>query len=135
MPRWNLVTAYYLATPVFAVLDLGFGVPVRVWALHDPEQRAVYYAIVILAGLLCWSRPKVAPWVGMLESVVNLFLLMLAVLLPIWSLPDALQSGGPLPRPLGALALVNVALSGTILVTSFQRGSRLALGTRKGGFG
>lgn len=135
MPRWNLVTAYYLATPAFAVLDLGFGVPVRVWGLHDPGHRAVYYAIVILAGLLCWSRPKVSPWVGMVESVVNLFLLILSVLLPIWSLPDALLAGDPLPHPLGALALVNVALSGGIMVTSFHRSSRLALSTRNGGLG
>jgi len=135
MPRWNLVTSYYLATPVFAVLDLGFGVPVRVWGLRDPGHRAIYYAIVVLAGLLCWSRPKVSPWVGMLESVVNLFLLMLAVLLPIWSLPDALLAGDPLPHPLGALALVNVALSGSVLVASFRRSSRFALGTTNGGLG
>ncbi len=127
-PRPNLVTAYYLATPVFAVADLGFGFPVRVAGLHDPDHRAIYYALVILAGLLCWARPKATPWVGMLESVANLFLLMLAVLLPIWSLPDAVASGGPLPTPLTGVALGNVALSGSVLALSFRRYSRAALG-------
>ncbi len=130
MSRRDLVTLYYLATPLFALLDLGFGVPVRVAGLHDPEHRAIYYALVIVAGLACWVRPAASPWVGMLESVVNLFLLMLAVLLPIWSLPDALAAGGELPAPLTGLALGNVALSGTVLALSFQRYRRAALGAR-----
>ena len=44
---------YYLATPLFAFLDLGLGLPVRVAGLGDPVHRAIYYAgLVGLAALV-----------------------------------------------------------------------------------
>lgn len=77
---------YYLATPVFALLDL-------------------------------------------VESVVNLFLLLLSILLPIWSLPDQILTGGTggLPRP---QALVNALLAGTALIVAFHRHQAGSVGLR-----
>jgi hypothetical protein len=81
----------------------------------------MYYAAVFALGLLCRARPRVAPFAGIVESATNLTLLFLSILLPIWSLPDAVASGAPLAAGLTPLALVNAVLSGTVMIASFQR--------------
>ena len=56
---------YYLATPLFAFLDLGLGLPVRVAGLGDPVHRAIYYAgLVGLAALVAFpSGPsRIRSW-------------------------------------------------------------------------
>lgn len=126
LPRAGLAW-YYLATPLFAVLDLGAGWPVRVAGLGDPVHRALYYLAVTALGVAVARWPWAAPWAGMAESSTNLLLLCLSVLLPVWSLPDQVLAGGS-PAVAGAPALVNVALSGTVLVVAFHRHRRAAFG-------
>ena len=123
MPRrsLNLVVAYYLVTPAFAVADLVFHAPIRVAGLADPAWRLAYYAVVFALGLLCRARPGATPFVGITESTVNLLLLFIAILLPIWSLPDALLAGAPVEAGLSGTKVVNALLSGTALVMSFHR--------------
>lgn len=117
---------YYLGTPAFALADLFFHVPVRV-ALPDGTARAAYYVVAFGLGLVCLRLPAAAPWVGMGESSVNLLILMLAVLLPIWAGPDALLAGGEVADGevlMGRVA--NLALGGTVMVVGFHR-ARMAL--------
>ena len=130
--RSDLVAIYLLITPAFVIADLGFGLPVRVAGLPEPGQRLVYYFVVFALGVLCYLRPRVSPFVGMLESVSNLTLLFVSILLPIWSLPDAFLSGAPLEGGLEGLALGNAVLSGTALIVSFHR-SRAAVARLLGG--
>lgn len=134
-PRWNatrVVAGYYLATPVFAVADLGLGIPVRVADVLPVGPRVAYYAAVFALGLLCTARPGATPWVGMAESATNLLVLLLSILLPIWSLGDALASGAPLAAGLTGIAAANALLSGTALVVSFHRHQDAALRGRGG---
>lgn len=123
MPRSspNLIVLYYLITPAFAVADLVFHAPVRVAGLSDPGYRLAYYAVVFALGLLCRARPGATPFVGIVESTVNLLLLFLAILLPIWSLPDQLLSGAALDTGFTATKVVNALLSGSALIVSFHR--------------
>ncbi len=123
--RTDLLTAYYLATPVFVVLDVVAGAPLRVSALHSPPHRFVYYGVVFLLGMLCRARPRLAPWVGMLESSGNLLLLLLGILLPIWSLPNAVAAGGSIQVGLDGMSAANALLVGGMLVLAFHR-NRLA---------
>lgn len=126
------VTRYYLATPLFAVADLGFGVPVRVATVLPEGGRLAYYGAAFALGFLCRARPGATPWVGMLESAANLTVLLLSILLPIWSLPDALATGAPLQAGLTPAAGANALLSGLALVASFHRNEAAALGRRSG---
>ena len=123
MPRRssNLVVLYYLVTPAFAVADLVFHAPVRVAGLSDPAYRLAYYAVVFALGLLCRAQPGATPFVGIAESTVNLLLLFLGILLPIWSLPDQLLSGAPVDAGFSTIKLANALLCGTVLVVSFHR--------------
>lgn len=117
----NLIVLYYLVTPAFAVADLVFHAPVRVAGLSDPGYRLAYYAVVFALGILCRARPGATPFVGIAESTVNLLLLFVAILLPIWSLPDQLLSGAPVNTGFSGIKVVNAVLSGTALVVSFHR--------------
>ena len=123
----DVVTRYYLATPLFAVADFVFGVPVRISLLDAPLHRGAYYAILFACGLLCRAYPMAAPWVGIVESGGNILLLILAVMLPVYALPDAVWSGAELVSPFSKISIANFVLAGTALVVSFHRHQRVAL--------
>lgn len=123
----RLVTGYYLATPLFAVADLAVAAPVRVAGVLTGGPRVGYFLAVFALGVLCRVRPGAAPWVGMAESSVNLLLLLLSILLPIWSLADPGAGAHPLPVGLTPAAAGNALLSGAALVLSFHRHQAAAL--------
>ncbi len=116
----RLVEAYYLATPLFFAADLGMGLSIRVSALGDPGLRYLYYAFALGCGIVTRTRPRVAPFVGIAESSINVLLLVLSIMLPVFQLPDQLLAGEAVTMPISGLRLANVALSGTILVVSFH---------------
>lgn len=118
--RYHLLRLYYLATPVFFLVDVVFHAPVRAAFLPGPGQRGAYYAFCLACGLLAWGRPHWTRPVVFFESCVNLFLLCLSVLLPIWSLVDSLDTGGELPA-FGPVRLINFGLSATIMLLAFYR--------------
>jgi len=117
----GLLAAYYLyATPAFMVVDAVFGMSVRLAGIEAFGLRAGYYGLLVALGFLVFRLPRLAPWMAMSESLVNLFLLLLSVLLPIWTFPEAVL-GGQEPTPLlGPAALVNVLLSGSVFIWSFH---------------
>lgn len=117
-PGW--LTAYYLATPLFLVPDLLLGAPVRVAALGSPGLRFAYYAAAFLLGLLVRSRPRLEPWVGLVESAGNLTLLVLSVMVPVLTLPGRVLEGSPVADLLGPVELVSAGLSGTVPVAAFH---------------
>ena len=114
----TLLWAYYVATPLFAVLDFGFATPIRAVGIESPGLRLAYYGGTFIVGLVMGARPRLAPWLAMGESAANLTLLMASVLVPVWSLQETLDVGqiGDLPE-----RVVNLAVSGSVLVFSFYR--------------
>lgn len=114
----SVLTLYYLATPLFAALDLGLSLPIRAVGVGGPSARLAYYAGAFALGWLMRARPRLEPWLAMGESAVNLTLLMLAVLLPIWTLGETAEAAAVANLP-GRIA--NLALSGSVLVWSFHR--------------
>lgn len=122
------LAAYYLATPLFLVFDLALNAPVRVAGLDGLGLRVAYYGAAFLLGFACRRWPGAAPFIAMGESSVNLFLLMLAVLLPVWSAPDAILAGGEPDTGALAARTVNLALAGGVLVWAFHQNARRAGG-------
>ena len=119
--RGGFFAAYLLATPAFVVADVVFDMPFRVAALEGSNFRFLYYLGAMLLGSGSVLRPAFAPWAGMAESSVNLLFLLLSILLPIWNLPDVVLSGGSVEGLLDGTRLVNVALSGSVLIYGFYR--------------
>lgn len=122
------VALYFLAgTVAFLAVDLLLEAPIRVAALPDLPPRLAYYAFLGVLGVLSVRLPVLAPWLAAGESVVNLFLLLLSVLLPIWSLPEGVLAGGDPDTPLSAVGLLNVLLVGGVLIWTFHENARRAL--------
>jgi hypothetical protein len=119
--RTALVRLYFGLTPVFALLDLAFGASFRAAGIADAGWRFTYYGFAFACWLLMRRRPSWTPIVGVLESSVNLFLLLYSVMAPIYALPDAITGGGEVALPFGPGRLVNLMLTGTVLIMSFHR--------------
>jgi len=125
---WLVVLrVYYWATPLFVAVDALWGISVRASFLPRMEQRLVYYLFCLCCAWACQAAPGKAPWVGMGESAVNVFLLILGVMLPILSLPDAVLAGTASPELMTPGRLVNVMLSGSMLILSFHRSQAAAV--------
>ena len=114
----SLLWAYYLATPLFVVLDFGFAMTIRAVGIESPGLRLAYYSGTFLVGWVMAARPPLAPWLAMGESAANLTLLMASVLVPVWSLQETLDAGAIADLP---ERVVNLAVSGSVLVFSFYR--------------
>lgn len=120
MPGPRLLTIFYLATPAFLAMDLAFGVPLRVTALASPGLRYAYYAFSMGCGVATHTRPRIAPFVGLFESSLNLLMLVLSIMLPIFALSDQAFADEAFSVPFTPAMLGNVVLSGTILIASFH---------------
>lgn len=129
----SLVTLYYWATPLFALLDLGGGVNLRLAGLEGhPGYRGAYYLLCAACAVAVWRRPGWAPGIGLVEGATTIALLILGVMVPIVTLPATLEAGGPaavaanLPE-----AVVNLLLSGTVWIATLYRNPVLT-GSRRG---
>lgn len=121
MRSLRLIQGYYLASPLFLVLGLWWGWEVRVTFLPDLRQRFAYYVLLSALGLLTHFRPSSAPWVALGESALNLLLIMVWILLPIYALPGVAESG-PIEVPYTARqVLVNGGLAGGFFLLGFYR--------------
>jgi hypothetical protein len=121
MSSQRLLAAYYLlGTLAFVVLDLWIGTSIRVPGLEGNGIRWGYYGGLLLMGGLALRFPPTAPWIGMGESVVNLVLILLSILLPIWSLAEVLEAGGePAEVVMGAGGLLGSGLAAAVFIFGF----------------
>ena len=111
---------YYLATPLFLVLDLAYDAPLRAAAIPEGALRNAYYAATLACGVLCYLKPAIAPLIGIVESALNLLLLLSSVVLPIVQAPGLILRGEDIEVGLGAADLANFLISGTVLIASIH---------------
>lgn len=137
--RW--IQGYYLASPVFFLFGLWWGVEVRVTFITEPGPRFLYYLVLSGLGLLAHFRPRSAPWVALGESALNLLLIMLWILLPIYALADDPLGAEALRVPYTPVqVLVNGLLAGGFFILGFYRAQDaivarlpwLAMGQKRG---
>lgn len=124
MSTRRLFEWFYIITPVFAVVDWVWGVPARAAGIPSPAWRAGYYVLLIGCGLLCRRVPEAGPFVGVVESSVNLLLLLLAVLLPIWSAAEGAPPVNGDPTFLGPGVWLNLLISGPLLILAIKSNER-----------
>ncbi len=120
MSQARLISLYYLATPAFAVLDLFVGVSIRAAGLESAGWRLAYYGFAFACWIAIRYRPGWTPVVGVGESSVNLFLLILSVLGPIFAAPIIVAEGGDPAITFGVGRMFNILLAGTVLIASFH---------------
>ena len=91
--QYQLLQYYYLATPIFIVIDAVFGANIRVVALeHYPLLKYAYYIVCIGCGVIMRLSPRLSPVTALTESSINIFLLILGLLAPYYQLVSQLSS-------------------------------------------
>jgi hypothetical protein len=120
-PARRAIQAYFLATPLFAILDLVGGINVRIAFLDGgPVFRGAYYAVAFACGLAVMRWPARAPLVGLVESGVNIAWLILGAGIRYLGALDAAAAEDALPRaPFEGLELLNLVVSATILAVAY----------------
>jgi hypothetical protein len=117
--RVSLTAAYYLATPLFAICDWLFHWNVRVAALEgQPALKNAYYAVCTTAGVATYLKPSLSRIVGLTESSVNIFLLVLGVMLPYWAGIGSF-TGEEAFVPFTTAKILNFLISGLLWVKVF----------------
>jgi hypothetical protein len=115
----RLLQIYYLATPLFAALDLGWGINVRAVFLGDlPGLRLAYYLVAFACGIAVRRWPRQAAQMALVESGTNIALLVLGVGATYIAALDAAVEGAPLPAALSGGGAMNLALSAAVLATA-----------------
>lgn len=95
---------------------------IRVTFIPDPGPRFLYYLGLSGLGLLAHFRPSSAPWVALGESSLNLLLILLWILVPIYTLADGVMESGPIGIPYTpGQVLVNGLLAGSVFLVGFYR--------------
>lgn len=124
--RPNPIAWYYLATPVFFLLDALWGVNIRTTALDDtPILKYLYYALCLACGAATTLRPSLTAIVGVSESSVNILLTVLGIMLPYFRMLRSVAEGTEvLTSPFTPLLFVNFALSSVVGLTAFYRHQR-----------
>lgn len=127
----RVVKSYYIATPLFLVLEFAFGFDLRVSSfISNPAWRIMYYLFCFgCMGIILW-RPGYTIGVGILESSVNLVFLFVGAALR-WMFPFTwISEGGEeilwLDNPVTVMDVMNFVLVGTILIICFHRWVALA---------
>ena len=120
--RFRIIQGYYLGTPLFFLADVSWGWRIRLAdSVGDWTLRCVYYGCCLLCAVLCFKRPRLAPLVGVVESAVNVLLLVLGVMLPVIQAPGRLLVGEPVVGLFTRDTFVNFCLTGGMLAVSFHR--------------
>ena len=132
MSHTRFLQGYYLGTPVFIILDLAFNAPIRVSFIDSLWLRGLYYLVCVVCGLVCYMRPASAPWIGIGESSINLLLLILSVMIPIYNVAEAAAVGGEIVVPYTTSTMINVLICGSVLIFTFHRSEAAILGGKGG---
>ncbi|MDQ2070660.1 hypothetical protein [Natronospira bacteriovora] len=120
--RW--IQAWFLATPLFLVLDVLFGVEFRAAFLDQSAGRMAWYGLCFGLGLLAWRWPAAGPLLALLESASNLLFLCLSVMLPIFAAGSAIGDSGPVGLS-GQRLLAFVLISVICLVSFYSAKAQL----------
>jgi hypothetical protein len=115
-----LVRAYYLATPLFLLLDLALGVSVRASFLDPaPALKVMYYVLAFACGLAMTRWPRHAGRIGLVESGANIILVVLGVGVSYLALMDADEGPALAASPFTDATAVNLVISAASAIVSY----------------
>ncbi len=122
--RYRLFQFYYLATPIFVLVDIIYGTNIRVAALEQyPVLKYLYYILCMGCAVATRAIPRLSAVVALIESSVNILLLILGVFIPYYQLIQQLMSNQTVVenKVITTEIMTNFMISGTIWVISFFR--------------
>jgi hypothetical protein len=130
--RYSIPSLYYYVTPLFILLDYGWGISIRVTVLDSmPFYKNLYYGLCALCGVGMYALPRFAPVIALFESSINFLMTVLAVFWPyyrfITETDDFLTAKLPTVAGFDAPHVANILLAGGIAILGFH-GSLRAMG-------
>lgn len=114
----QLLTFYYLASPLFLLGHGLFGWSIRVQFLEGGGWLWMYYGFCFAIGLAVRKWPRAGGLLGMLESSVNLLMLLLAVMVPVFRMGDAIENPDYTPPFSDPGAIPGFLVAGTALLVA-----------------
>ena len=127
----RFIRAYYWATPLFLLLDVGYGVDLRIPFLDAlPGAKPAYYALGFVCAALVTARPRWTFLVGYTESSLNVGLLIVTTWSAYYSVLDSAASDGSLVNPFTPERVVSLCFSALILAVSHLAQTRAAATVR-----
>lgn len=117
----RMILAWYLATPIFALLDLAFGINVRASFLDgQPALRLAWYALALGCAAAVARWPARAGVIGLSESAASIALLVLgAGIAYLRALDGALGEPSVVAPPFSPADVANLVLSAGALIASY----------------
>jgi hypothetical protein len=117
---------YYLATPVFMLIDYVCGANVRAAGFEAyPILKYSYYAACFLGFFVIRAKPDIASFYVLGESTVSIVSLIVGFLTPMYALLDQIEvSGAGLSNPMTAERITNFIISGSVACLAFQKSVR-----------
>lgn len=114
----RILKIYYFITPVFVLLDYVAGVKIRiVFPAGFDGFALVYYIICFGSVFVAFKQTMVAAIFSLLESSINLLLLLLSVFLPLVMLDQTLEGVGGFR--FGLTELIHFFIVGSFLLFGF----------------
>ncbi|HBC56915.1 MAG TPA: hypothetical protein DCZ03_07105 [Gammaproteobacteria bacterium] len=117
--KFDLISYYYFGTPLFMLLDLLWGYEIRLSETLSAPQQIAYYGFCVFCAWVCWYKPRFHHFAALVESSVNLTLLLGTVLLVRY---DNIIDGKDMPHV--GLTMENILpflLSASILIMVFKQ--------------
>ena len=124
--RHKFLQLYYLTTPVFLIIDIVWGINIRIPFLnHLSFMKYTYYTIAFACGIYTYKHPQKADIVGLLESSINIGILVIGFMLTYYNLSFTMLDDTTFDNPFTVKAIINFSLSGSIFLISYYRNSWL----------
>jgi hypothetical protein len=118
MIKGQMLSKYYLATPVFILVELFVGMNFRVSIPWDGDYLIyLYLAICFILGGFILKKPNFLNLFALFESSVNLFLLLLSVYLPVFAMANRPEEAGAFK--FGMVEVIHFAIVGAVLLYAF----------------
>ena len=122
---FGLLRAYYIATPVFLVIELLSGISLRVPIFLTMPLRCLYYGCCFACGTVCYLRPRATPTVALTESTINIFLIFLGFGTALIKGAFLVAETTTIPEVFTPKGIVNFIVVATVWVVSFYHSQAL----------
>jgi hypothetical protein len=122
---FGLLRAYYIATPLFLIIELLSGVSLRVPIFLTMPLRCFYYGCCFACGTVCYLRPRATPAVALIESSLNIGVVFLGFGAAMIKAAFLVAETTTIPEVLTLKGIANFITVGAIWVISFYHSQAL----------
>lgn len=113
---------YYLATPLFIILDALFGISLRIPFLDTaPVLKYIYYMLIFCCGLLIRRWPDTARVISLVECSVCLTLTCVGFMVPLYWHDRSLEAIAYAKDYYNWKTVLNFAMTGGLLYYWFYQ--------------